>query len=98
MPALWVAALLASASTAPRSLSECDSAIRGHPGDNTAYACFLRLAHSWDRGREPVQRHLERWQRDHPDDLLVQLWLGILADANSQADVAVRLLTPVADA
>ena len=97
MSPLWVAALLAIASPAPRSLAECDSAIRSHPGDHDAYACFLRLAHSWGRGREPVQRHLERWLRDHPDDLLAQLWLGILADANSQADEAVRLLAGVAD-
>jgi len=98
VPALWVAALLAIASPAPRSLAECDSAIRSHPGEHEAYACFLRLAHSWDRGREPVLRHLEAWLRGHPDDLLAQLWLGILAHANSQPDVAVRLLAPVADA
>jgi CHAT domain-containing protein/tetratricopeptide (TPR) repeat protein len=82
----------------PASLADCDRAIRARPDEHEARACFVRLAHTWGRGREPVERHLEQWVRRHPDDLLAQLWLGILAHDNSQLDEAVRLLGPVADA
>jgi CHAT domain-containing protein len=84
--------------SAPRSLADCDEAIRAHPDAHEAYACFLRLAHSWSQGRAPVQRHLEERLRRHPGDLLAQLWLGILAHDASQVSVAVHLLAPVADA
>jgi tetratricopeptide (TPR) repeat protein len=82
---------------APRSLDECDRAVRERPREQEAWSCYLQLAHAWSRGRAPVIRHLEAAVARSPADPMPRLWLGILAHDAGMAARTETLLRPAAD-
>jgi tetratricopeptide (TPR) repeat protein len=81
----------------PRTVEECDEAVRQQPRSHGAWFCYRQLADAWGRGFVPLVAHLEQRLASHPADHMNELYLALLELNAQQNDKAEPLLRKAAD-
>ena len=84
-------------SGSPRTVEECDEAVRQQPRSHGAWFCYRQLADAWGRGFVPLVEHLERRLASHPRDHMNELYLALLELNAQQKEKAEPLLRKAAD-
>jgi tetratricopeptide (TPR) repeat protein len=81
----------------PRTVAECDEAVRLRPQAHEAWFCYRQLADNWSRGFGPLVEHLKSRLAKHPGDHMNELYLALLALNARQNSLAEPLLRSAAD-